>query len=151
MPPSCGIVALSEDDQITLVSQWRYTLGKMSLEIPTGGSDPGETPAEAARRELAEETGLTAGRWTPLGAIDNSNGVTTDVAHLFLARDLRNGPPHPQGNEPIGAALDDLRGRGVGRHDRAITESVSVAAILKTQLLRSSANGRGEHASRPAT
>jgi 8-oxo-dGTP pyrophosphatase MutT (NUDIX family) len=47
------------------------------------------------KRELLEETGLTAGDWTALGSIDNSNGATTDVAHLFLARNLSAGAPVP--------------------------------------------------------
>jgi 8-oxo-dGTP pyrophosphatase MutT (NUDIX family) len=136
MRPSCGIVAISDDDQIALVGQWRYVHDKYSLEIPTGGSEEGETPLEAAKRELLEETGLTAGDWTELGSIDNSNGVTTDVSHLFLARNLTAGAPVPQGDEQVelrwmpfaDAVRSVLRGE--------ITESTSVAAILKTEILR---------------
>jgi 8-oxo-dGTP pyrophosphatase MutT (NUDIX family) len=93
---------------------------------------------DAAKRELVEETGLTASEWTTLGTIDNSNGATTDVAHIFLARNLTTGPAIPQGDEqvdlrwmPFGdAVLSVLKGE--------ITESVSVAGILKTELLRRS-------------
>lgn len=135
MRPSCGIVAINEDDQIALVGQWRYVHDKYSLEIPTGGSEKDETPLGAAKRELLEETGLTARDWTALGTIDNSNGVTTDVAHIFLARSLTAGSAIPQGDERVElrwmpfteAVLSVMRGK--------ITESVSVAAILKTQLL----------------
>ncbi len=138
MPPSCGIVALNEENQVALVGQWRYVHGKYSLEIPTGGSEQGGTPLAAAQRELLEETGLTAGDWTALGTIDNSNGVTTDVAHLFLAQNLTAGQSVPQGDEQIerrwmpfaDAVLSVMKGE--------ITESVSVAAILKVELL-----GRG--------
>src|SRR5262249_16099803 len=101
MRPSCGIVAVDDDDRIALVGQCRYVHDNDSLEIPTGGSEPGETALAAARRELVEETGLTAGEWTALGSIDNSNGATTDVAHLFLARNLTAGPPVPQGDEQV--------------------------------------------------
>src|SRR5215472_16209804 len=101
MPLSCGIVAIDDRDQIAMVSQWRYTLGKMSVEIPTGGGAHGEMPLDAAKRELSEETGLTASSWTSLGTIDNSNGVTTDVAHLFLALDLTPGTATGPGSEPV--------------------------------------------------
>jgi len=138
MPLSCGIVAISEDDQIALVSQWRYVHDKLSLEIPTGGSARGETPLDAAKRELAEETGLTAGKWAALGTVDNSNGATTDIAHMFLAQDLKSGPAVPQGDEhvellwmPFSAAVRSVMAG-------EITESVSVAAILKTELLSTS-------------
>lgn len=136
IPVSAGVVALDPSNRIALVSQWRYTLGKMSLEIPTGGSEPGESPLEAARRELAEEAGLEAGEWTPLGSIDNSNGSTTDVSHIFLARVLAQlpGGQRRQGDEeievvwlPFGEAVERvLAGE--------ITESVSVAGILKAHL-----------------
>jgi 8-oxo-dGTP pyrophosphatase MutT (NUDIX family) len=142
MRPSVGVVALNHTGQIALVSQWRYTLGKPSLEIPTGGCDDGEPPPDAARRELAEETGLTAGNWERFGTVDQSNGVTTDIAHVFLAREL--------------AALPGGSGRGDGKwgqededitvvwlpFSRAvelalsgeITEAVSVAGILRVAL-----------------
>jgi 8-oxo-dGTP pyrophosphatase MutT (NUDIX family) len=135
IPHSCGIVAIGDDRRIALVGQWRYVHDKFSLEIPTGGSEAGETPLDAARRELAEETGLRARRWTELGTIDNSNGVTTDVAHIFLAQDLASGPAAEHGNEPL-----ELRWMPFAAAVRSvmsgdITESVSVAGILKAELL----------------
>jgi 8-oxo-dGTP pyrophosphatase MutT (NUDIX family) len=136
IPPSCGIVAVRDDGQIALVGQWRYVHDKFSLEIPTGGSEPGETPLEAARRELAEETGLQARHWAGLGTVDNSNGVTTDVAHMFLARQLRSGPAAEDGNEPLQLRwmpfADAVRLVMTGE----ITESVSVAGILKAEFRR---------------
>ena len=134
--PSCGIVAINEDNQVALVGQWRYVHNRYSVEIPTGGSEQGETPLDAAKRELLEEAGLTAKDWTALGTIDNSNGVTTDVAHLFLARNLTAGESIPQGDEQVelrwmpfaDAVLSVMKGE--------ITESVSVAAILKAEFLR---------------
>jgi 8-oxo-dGTP pyrophosphatase MutT (NUDIX family) len=136
IPPSVGIVALGDRGEIALVSQWRYALGKMSLEIPTGGSEPGETILEAACRELAEETGLAAASWIPLGSIDNSNGVTTDVAHIFLARGLA---PLPGGQERLGDEQVEVVWMDFGEAVQAaltggVTESVSVAGILKVAL-----------------
>ena len=134
--PSCGIVAISEDNQIALVGQWRYVHGKYSLEIPTGGSEHDETPLAAAKRELLEETGLTAEVWTGLGSIDNSNGATTDVAHLFLARTLTAGPSVPQGDEQVELRWMPFADAVLSVMNGEITESVSVAAILKVELLR---------------
>jgi 8-oxo-dGTP pyrophosphatase MutT (NUDIX family) len=136
IPPSVGIVALTERDEIALVSQWRYTLGKMSLEIPTGGSEPGETIAQAAGRELAEEAGVAAATWTPLGSIDNSNGITTDVAHIFLARGLAplpGGQPR-QGDEQIEVVWMPFGEAVQAALAGTITESVSVAGILRAAL-----------------
>jgi 8-oxo-dGTP pyrophosphatase MutT (NUDIX family) len=136
MRPSCGIVAISEEDQVALVGQWRYVHGKYSLEIPTGGSEQHETPLAAAKRELLEETGLTADVWTGLGSIDNSNGVTTDVAYLFLARTLTGGPSASPGDEQVELHWMPFADAVLSVMNGEITESVSVAAILKVELMR---------------
>ena len=136
MSPSVGIVALSEAAEIALVTQWRYTLGRMSVEIPTGGSESSDQSVlAAAKRELREETGLSAACWRGLGFIDNSNGTTTDVAHMFLATGLEAGADVQDAEErvalswlPFGQAVEKVL-------DGSITESVSVAAILKADVL----------------
>ncbi|HEX4750009.1 MAG TPA: NUDIX hydrolase, partial [Bryobacteraceae bacterium] len=87
--PSVGIVALNERDEIVLVGQWRYCSDRHSWEIPRGGSHKGETDMLAvAKRELAEEAGVTAAHWQAVGSVDVCNGVTNDVQSLFLATGL---------------------------------------------------------------
>jgi 8-oxo-dGTP pyrophosphatase MutT (NUDIX family) len=139
IPPSVGILALDDRDEIALVSQWRYTLGKMSLEIPTGGSEAGETILEAAGRELAEEAGVTAATWIPLGSIDNSNGVTTDVSHIYIARALAPlpGGQGRQGDEEIEVVWLPFSEAVARVLAGEITESVSVAGILRAEVARS--------------
>ena len=137
MRPSVGIVALDDADEVALVTQWRYPLGRMSVEIPTGGSEASDPDVlAAAQRELREETGLSASRWRELGFVDNSNGVTTDTAHMFLATGLRAGADAQDPEEqvilswlPFGQAVQKVLAG-------SITESVSVAAILKVETMR---------------
>ena len=137
MNPTVGVVALNDISEIALVAQWRYTLGRMSVEIPTGGSESSDgSVLAAAQRELREETGLSAESWRELGSIDNSNGVTNDVAHMFLATGLEAGADAQDPAEqvvlswlPFGQAVDRVL-------TGSITESVSVAAILKVELLQ---------------
>ncbi|NNH06636.1 NUDIX hydrolase [Cellulomonas fimi] len=85
--PAVFVVALTDDDEVVLVSQRRYTTGEVSVEVPAGGTD-GEDPLVAARRELAEETGLVAREWTEVGRMDALNGIAAAPEHVFVARGL---------------------------------------------------------------
>jgi 8-oxo-dGDP phosphatase len=128
--PSCGIAAINEHNEIALVRQWRYVSDEYSLKIPTGGLEQGETPLAAAKRELLEETGLAARDWSTLGTIDISNGAT-DVAHLFLARNLTAGPPLFHGDEQLELRWMPFADAVLAAMNGEITESASVAAILR--------------------
>jgi 8-oxo-dGTP pyrophosphatase MutT (NUDIX family) len=136
MRPCSCVVAIRDDDQIALVSQWRYVHERMSLEIPAGRCEPGETPLAAAKRELAEETGLAAAAWESLGSIDVSNSATTGIAHMFLARELSATVQQPQGDEQIELVWLPFPQAARFAVSGDITESVSVAAILKAELFR---------------
>jgi 8-oxo-dGTP pyrophosphatase MutT (NUDIX family) len=137
MRPSVGIVALNEAEEVALVTQWRYPLGRMSVEIPTGGSESSDHDMlAAAQRELHEETGLTARRWRELGFVDNSNGVTTDTAHMFLATGLAAAADAQDPDERVILSWLPFRQAVEKVLAGSITESVSVAAILKVEVLR---------------
>ena len=90
-PGGAAAVAINAAREVCLLRQYRYALGGWLWELPAGKLDGGEQPLRAARRELAEEAGVTAARWTPLGEFVSSPGVFTEVVHLFLATRLATG------------------------------------------------------------
>ncbi len=93
---AAAMVAITADDEVLLVRQFRHAVGGYIYEVPAGKLD-GEAPDVCARRELAEEAGVEAGSWHSLGSIVTTPGFSDEVIHLFLAHDLR---PVPQRLEP---------------------------------------------------
>ncbi|MDZ4835075.1 MAG: NUDIX hydrolase [Candidatus Melainabacteria bacterium] len=96
-----GILPIDEDGNVYLVGQYRYPLEQYSWEIPEGGCPEGEEPLEAARRELLEETGLTAANWQLLGTAHLSNSVSNEEAFFYLATGLKQGIAQPDGTEEL--------------------------------------------------
>ena len=82
---------IDEDHQVYLVRQWRYPWRRNSWEIPSGGGELGESPLDGARRELAEEVGVYASEWEPLGS-GFSSATVNAYWHFFLARGLESVP-----------------------------------------------------------
>ncbi len=88
-PGASAAVPLHEDGTITILRQYRHAVGRWIWEIPAGKLDgPGEDPLECAKRELQEEAGLAARRWTKLGSILTTPGFCDEIIHLYLAREL---------------------------------------------------------------
>lgn len=132
-----GIVPIDENGYTWLVGQFRYTLNAYSWEIPEGGGPLNEPPLAAAQRELEEETGLRAAKWTELMRIHTSNSVTDEEGIIYLAEELSEGLNKPEETEgdlvvkklPLTDAIGMvMRGE--------ITDSMSVAALLKIGRLR---------------
>lgn len=98
-PGAVAIVPVTTDGHVLLVRQFRAAMGADLLEVPAGTLEPGEAPEACARRELVEETGHAAARWEPLGRFYVAPGYTTEVIHLFLARDLRPAPAGSEGED----------------------------------------------------
>ena len=91
-PGAVAIVPVYPDGDVVLLRQFRLAAGGEIWEIPAGTREPGEAPARTARRELAEEAGLRAGRWTKLGDFFTAPGFCTERMILYLARDLGSAP-----------------------------------------------------------
>ena len=127
---------MNKNNELALVGQWRYIHNKYSWEVPTGSADPQDKKMiNAAKRELEEEVGVIAKEWISLGTNDNSNGATSDVAHLYLATKLESGKIKFDPTEKIKVKWVDFRKAVKMVMGGKITESNSVAAILKADKL----------------
>lgn len=126
-----GIIPVDDEGNTWIVGQYRYPLDQYSWEIPEGGGPINEDMLESAQRELREETGLMADKWTEVQRLHLSNSVSDEEGIIFLAEELTMGTPDPEPSEsdlqvkklPFADALKMiLKGE--------ITDSLSVAGIL---------------------
>lgn len=128
-----AIVALTADNQVALVEQWRHAAGEALVEIPAGTLDPEEDPAECALRELGEETGFTAGRLDHVVSFWSAPGFTTEKMYLFLARDLKPVQAEADEDERIDAFLVPWQEALAMCADGRIQDAKSIAGILSVQ------------------
>jgi 8-oxo-dGTP pyrophosphatase MutT (NUDIX family) len=112
-PGAAAVVPVDEHGRVCLVRQYRLGMEEFMWEVPAGKLDAGEPPETCAVRELQEETGITADRWTSLGLYIPAPGIYTEKIYLYLARSLHVGAPKPDADEelelqwlPLGKALE---------------------------------------------
>ena len=129
-----GIVPVDQEGNTWLVRQFRYTLDQFTWEIPEGGCPIGETPIEAAQRELQEETGLTAKKWTKIAQFHTSNSVTDEYGEVFLAENLTMGEQALEDCEDIIVKKLPLKEAYQMVLDGEITDSVSMIGLMKAYL-----------------
>jgi len=130
-----GVVPLDEELNTWLVGQYRFPLKQYSWEIPEGGGDRAVPPVASAQRELLEETGLVAKEWTPIMEMHLSNSVSDEKAILFLARQLEQREPEPEETEQLVVRKLPFEEAYRMVMSGEITDSMSVAAILKVKIL----------------
>jgi ADP-ribose pyrophosphatase len=118
------------DPTILLIRQYRYATGGQLWEVPAGTLDPGEDPEACARRELLEETGVTAARLQRLTSIWTTPGFTNEVIHLYLATGLTSGEPSRERDEFIEVVPQPLSRVLALIRDGEIRDAKTVAAIL---------------------
>ena len=135
--PAVAIVALTDDGSVHLVGQFRYPTQSYSWEVIEGYAHPGESPEDAAARELREESGLTATEWASLGHIEISNSVTDQIGFMYLARGLRTGPNSPDATEQLTLQTVPFDEALAAALDGRIFDAFSICALTRAaRLLR---------------
>lgn len=88
-PDWVNIIAITEDGMFVMEKQYRHGLGKTCYEIPAGVMEEGETPLQAAKRELLEETGYGDGQWEEIMTVSGNCSTTSNLTHCFVAKGVR--------------------------------------------------------------
>lgn len=130
-----GILPLDENYDTWLVGQYRFPLQAYSWEIIEGGGPLGVDPVESAKRELAEESGLSAQKFTEIQRIHLSNSVSDELGIIYLAQGLQLGQSAPEETEELVLRKLPFKEAYQMVMEGSITDSMSVAAILKTKIL----------------
>ncbi|MDD2214267.1 MAG: NUDIX hydrolase, partial [Oscillospiraceae bacterium] len=125
------VIPIDANGQACLVEQFRIATGQTLLEIPAGKLEEGEDPLECARRELAEETGYSAGRIISLGMCWSSPGFSSERLYLYLALDLKNGRQHLDDGEFLSCRTFPFSETVRMVLDGEISDAKSQIAILK--------------------
>ena len=137
------ICPLDEAGNVTLVRQYRYAQGRVLLEAVAGKLEKGEEPLPAAKRELKEETGFTADRWTDLGWICTSPGFLTERLYLYLAEGLHAGEQHLDVGEFLDCEVLSLEELGDRIARGQVEDGKTLAIYLKIMLLRQKEENHG--------
>ncbi len=126
-----GIVPVDERLNTWLVGQYRYTLNEYSWEIPMGGGPNEQDPLESARRELKEETGLTAAKWQKIMRIHTSNSVTDEEGFIYLAQQLTPGETEFDETEDLRIQKLPLADALAMVLEGEITDAISISGIFR--------------------
>ncbi len=112
-PGAVCVIPVTDEGEVIFVNQFRYAIGRVTIEVPAGKLEKGEDPTEAALRELSEETGITAGKIESLGAIYTSPAIIDEIIYMYIATDLKQGEQHLDEDEfvnvvkmPLSEAVD---------------------------------------------
>lgn len=131
-----GIIPLDKDGFTWLIGQHRFPLDEYSWEIPEGGCPFSEDVLVAAKRELQEEAGILAKKWTMISKIHTSNSVCNEVGFIFLAEDLEFTEAEPEETEDLQVKKVHIKDAIKMVMENKITDSISVAGLLKVGVLK---------------
>lgn len=129
-PGAVVLLPLLEDGRVVLLRNYRPTIGRELIELPAGTCEPPETPIETAYRELAEETGYTAGRLDPLISIYPSPGILDERMHVFIARELIPGPPRLDASEHLQTLIANWDQIAAMLAEKRIEDAKTLAVLL---------------------
>ena len=135
-PGGAAVLPVHDDGTVTLIRQLRPAVNSFMIEAPAGRLDPGENPAGCALRELAEETGLAAGKLESLGALHSSPGVFDEVIHLFLATGLSNTKALPEQYEDITTIRLPLEAAVGMARDGRISDGKTITLLFRAGGMR---------------
>ncbi|MFS2318086.1 NUDIX domain-containing protein [Maricaulis sp. D1M11] len=127
-----AILPVHADGTVTLVGQHRFATDHYSWEVPEGGGPKDETPLDGARRELKEETGLTARSWQEIFRMDLSNSITDEHAYGFLAMDLTQGEAEPEGTEVLSLRRVPFMSALQAAMSGQIKDALTITILLRT-------------------
>jgi len=132
-PGAVAVVPLLADGRVVLIRQWRHAVGQWLLEVPAGTLEPGEEPADCARRELREEAGYEAAEMTPLVTFYTTPGFTDELMYGFVARDLTPAAGDQDADEVIETAEVDGAEALAMCLDGRILDGKTLAILLAAQ------------------
>lgn len=130
-PGAAAVIPVLDDGRVIMVRQYRYPVRRVTLEIPAGKLDvPGEDPLDCAKRELKEETGYTAAKYTKLFSLATTVGFSDEWIHIYAAEGLAAGEQCPDDDEfinvvrlPIEKAMEMVK-------DNTIVDAKTAVAVL---------------------
>ena len=135
MKPGVAVLPIDERGMARLTRQFRYALGRESIEVVAGALDESEPALEAARREVREELGVDAGEWIDLGVMDIDTSIVHCPVHLFVARQLSFAEPEREGTETMSTLRVPFEEAVQMVMASTITHSPSCVLILKAREL----------------
>lgn len=130
-PGAVAVVPITENGDLVLIEQWRRTVQQVTLEIPAGLIDPGETIEECAQRELQEEIGQKAKQIDYLGWVFTSPAILTEKIHIFVAKDLHPRKLHAEDTDKIDIRVVSLKDAFMYIKNGTIVDAKTVLAILR--------------------
>jgi ADP-ribose pyrophosphatase len=140
-PGGAAAVAIDDRRRVCLLRQYRYVAGGWLWELPAGKIDPGEGPSSTAERELAEEAGVVAASWEPLGLLHSSPGVFAEIIYLYLARGLSEVDLGHEGDEVIEVHWLPMTDALAWCDDGTITDAKTLIGLYRADALLRAGNG----------